>query len=149
MEHHIILRVASKLLIPMILLYALYVQFHGDFGPGGGFQAGVLFAVGWFLYSLVFGVDEAKAVFTPRLVRVLAASGVLLYAGVGVASMFAGGNYLDYGAFDPEHRAHGEHIGILLVEIGVGMTVAAVMVGLFYLFSGTADPQQTDDRQDD
>ena len=149
MTRFVILRVVAKVIIPFIMLFALYVQFHGDYGPGGGFQAGVLFAVGWFLHSLVFGVDDAKAVFTPRLVRILAASGVLLYAGVGVASMFAGGNYLDYGAFDPEHRAHGEHIGILLVEVGVGMTVAAVMVGLFYLFSGTADPQDTDGQQDD
>ena len=81
----------AKLLIPMIMLYALYVQFHGDFGPGGGFQAGVLFAVAIFLYALVFGLSAAQAVVTPRLIRFIAASGVLLYAGVGVASMFAGG----------------------------------------------------------
>lgn len=141
MEHHIILRVLSKLLIPMIMVYALYVQFHGDFGPGGGFQAGALFAVGLFLYALVFGLDEAQEVFPLPVVKVLAAGGVLLYAGVGVASMIAGGNYLDYGALDPENRPHGEHIGILLVELGVGMTVAAVMIGLFYMFAGSRDTQ--------
>lgn len=142
MEHHIILRVLAKLLIPMIMIYALYVQFHGDFGPGGGFQAGVLFAVAVFLYSLVFGVQSAQAVLAPELVRVIAASGVLLYAGVGVASMLAGGNYLDYGALDPDNRPHGEHIGILLVELGVGMTVAAVMIMLFYLFAGGSDKSE-------
>lgn len=145
MEHHIILRVMAKLLIPMIMLYALYVQFHGDFGPGGGFQAGVIFAVGIFLYSLVFGVQAAQAVLSLKLIKIVAASGVLLYAGVGVASMLAGGNYLDYGAMDPDDRPHGEHIGILLVELGVGMTVSAVMVLLFYMFAGSRDFETEDD----
>ena len=144
MEHHIILRVMAKLLIPMIMLYALYVQFHGDFGPGGGFQAGVLFAVGIFLYALVFGLAAAQAVITPGIVKFLAGAGVLLYAGVGVASLLIGGNYLDYGVFDPQDRSHGEHIGILLVELGVGMTVAAVMVLLFYLFAGSSDMEDSD-----
>jgi multicomponent Na+:H+ antiporter subunit B len=69
------------------------------------------------------------------LIRVLVAAGVLLYAGVGVASMLFGGNYLDYGvlAHDP---VHGQHLGILLIEFGVGTTVAAVMITIFYNFAG-------------
>ena len=54
MNHHLVIRVVSKLLIPFILLFGLYVQFHGDFGPGGGFQAGVIFASAFVLYALVF-----------------------------------------------------------------------------------------------
>ena len=57
-----ILRVVSKLLIPYILLFALYVQFHGDYGPGGGFQAGVIFAAGFILYGLVYGLGAARRV---------------------------------------------------------------------------------------
>ena len=60
MKEHSILRVVSKLLIPYILLFALYVQFHGDYGPGGGFQAGVIFAAGIILYGLVFGLRAAR-----------------------------------------------------------------------------------------
>ena len=60
MKQQTILRIVSKLLIPYILLFALYVQFHGDFGPGGGFQAGVIFAAGFILYALVFGVVHRK-----------------------------------------------------------------------------------------
>ena len=62
MQHHLILRVVSKLLIPPILLFALYVQFHGDFGPGGGFQAGVIFAVAFILYGLVFQSHPVAAI---------------------------------------------------------------------------------------
>ena len=62
MKHHLVLRVVSKLLIPFILLFALYVQFHGDYGPGGGFQAGVIFGAGFILYALIFGLDNARRV---------------------------------------------------------------------------------------
>jgi len=135
MKHHHVLRVVAKLLIPTILLFALYVQFHGDFGPGGGFQAGVIFAAGIILYGLIFGVEYAQRVVPPALVRILVAAGLLLYAGVGVAGMLLGGNYLDYSVLAHE-PAHGQHYGILLIEFGVGTTVAAVMIIIFYAFGG-------------
>ncbi len=134
MEHHLILRIATKLLLPFILMFALYVQFHGDFGPGGGFQAGVIFGAGGILYGLVFGVERLDRVLPGAVLRALAALGVLCYAGVGIASLFAGGAYLDYGvlAHDP---VHGQELGVLLVELGVGSTVAAVMMLLFVSFA--------------
>ena len=135
MKHHRILRVVAKLLIPPILLFALYVQFHGDFGPGGGFQAGVIFAAAIILYALIFGVERARQVVPPIAAHLLVAAGLLLYAGVGVASMLMGGNYLDYSVLAHE-QTHGQHIGILLIEFGVGTTVAAVMITIFYGFAG-------------
>ncbi len=135
MKEKPVLRVTSKLLIPPILLFALYVQFHGDFGPGGGFQAGVIFAAAFILYAIIFGVKTARRVVPAWLTRILLASGVLIYAGTGVAGMLLGGNYLDYNvlAHDP---VHGQHLGILLVELGVGTTVAAAMITIFFTFSG-------------
>ncbi|MDY6942002.1 MAG: Na(+)/H(+) antiporter subunit B [Pseudomonadota bacterium] len=135
MTEQLILRVIAKLLIPSILLFALYVQFHGDYGPGGGFQAGVIFASGFILYTLVFGLDKTQQVLPPRLLETLVALGVLLYAGVGIATMLLGENFLDYDvlAHDPKH---GQHLGIILVELGVGITVAAVMIVIFSAFAG-------------
>lgn len=135
MKHHLVLRVIAKLLIPFILLFALYVQFHGDFGPGGGFQAGVIFGAGFILYALVFGVDTARNVIRPGIVRVLVGFGLLLYGTVGVISLFLGGTYLDYSvlAHDP---VRGQHLGIFLIELGVGITVAAVMITIFFTFAG-------------
>lgn len=135
MKEKPILRVTSKLLIPPILLFALYVQFHGDFGPGGGFQAGVIFGSGFILYALLFGIETARQVLPAAVLRFLLAGGVLLYAGVGVATMLLGGNFLDYSALAHE-PTHGQHLGILLVELGVGMTVTAAMVGIFFTFAG-------------
>ena len=134
-ERHLILRITTKMLIPFILLFALYVQFHGDFGPGGGFQAGVIFAAAIILYAMVFGLSTARRVINQTFVKLLAAVGVLLYGGVGVVSLLNGGNFLDYNVLAGDPVA-GQHLGILLIELGVGCTVASVMVIIFFNFSG-------------
>ena len=161
-----IIRVISKLLIPYILLFALYVQFHGDFGPGGGFQAGVIFASAIILYGLVFGLPATHKVAPPKVIEKLIAIGLLIYAGTGVATMLYArekedgtieGNFLDYDTLEhgfftevpesidvfrnhPDVPSHflpeGQHLGIFLVELGVGITVTAVMVMIFYAFAG-------------
>ena len=136
MKLHSILRVVSKLLIPYILLFALYVQFHGDYGPGGGFQAGVIFAAGIILYAMVFGLSAARSVAPPKAVETLIALGVLIFLGTGLVTMLMGGNFLDYSALDHHNPSHGQHLGILIVELGVGITVAAVMVLIFFAFAG-------------
>lgn len=134
MRRHVVLRVVAKLLIPLILLFGLYVQFHGEYGPGGGFQAGVIVGAAFILYALVFGSAAAERVAPPGVLQTLAAVGVLLFAGTGVATMALGGNYLGYDALahDP---VHGQHVGILLIEIGVGITVAASMTLIFFQFT--------------
>ncbi len=134
MEHHQVLRIVSRFLIPLIMLFALYVQFHGDYGPGGGFQAGVIFAVGFILYGLIYGVERLRQVVNPSLMRSLSALGVLMYAGVGVASMLSGGEFLNYSVL-AEDPVAGQHIGILIIEFGVGLTVASTMTILFYAFA--------------
>jgi len=135
MTRHLVLRVVSKLLMPFILLFALYVQFHGDFGPGGGFQAGVIFGAGFILYALVYGIDMARQVAQSWMLRLVMTIGLLLYIGVGYANLLLGGNFLDYGTLDSHDPAHGQHLGILLVELGVGITVAATMVTIFFAFA--------------
>jgi multicomponent Na+:H+ antiporter subunit B len=132
----IILRVVGKSLLPFVILFAFYVQFHGDYGPGGGFQAGVICAAGLILHALIFGLDSLRKAVPPIFVEIAIAVGALLYGGVGAVSMFRGGEFLEYSLFDPHHPAHGQHLGILLVELGVGITVTFVMVGIFYSFAG-------------
>lgn len=135
MKHNLILRAVSKFLIPLIILFGLYVQFHGDFGPGGGFQAGVIFSAAFILYALVFGLDATEKIIPPNIVRLLASLGVVLYAGVGVATLMLGGDYLEYGVLASTQVA-GQHLGILLVELGVGVTVSSVMLVIFFAFAG-------------
>ncbi len=134
MNEQLISRVVGKFLVPYILLFGLYVQFHGDYGPGGGFQAGVIFGSAFVIYTLLYGVDKAMQVVPPWVLKLVAASGVLIYAMVGVATLLDGGNYLDYDVLG-EYPVAGQHIGIILVELGVGLTVASVMMLLFFTFS--------------
>jgi multicomponent Na+:H+ antiporter subunit B len=135
MRRDIVLRVIAKLFIPFMLLFALYVQFHGDFGPGGGFQAGVILAAAIVLYAIIFGLPAARRMLPERIVEAMVAAGVLIYAGVGIFGILLGGNYLDYFvlAHDP---VHGQHRGIFWVEVGVAVTVCGVMLKIFYMFAG-------------
>ncbi|TDD35280.1 DUF4040 domain-containing protein [Actinomadura sp. KC06] len=135
MSEYRVLRVASKILIPFILIFACYVLFHGDYGPGGGFQAGVIFAAGFVLYGLVFGIRSVERVLPWPVMLALLPAGVLLYAGLGIVNMALGGSFLDYGTLVPDHPKEGQHLGILVIETGVGITVAAVLIAVFYSFA--------------
>ena len=139
---YLILRIVVKMLIPFILLYALYVQFHGDYGPGGGFQAGVIFASAIILYAMLFGMSTARRVINQSVIQFFAAIGVLLYGSVGVVSLLNGKNFLDYSVLSADPVA-GQHLGILLIELGVGFTVASVMVIIFFNFEGRRDNSLT------
>jgi multicomponent Na+:H+ antiporter subunit B len=130
----LILRIGTKLILPFILVFALYVQFHGEYGPGGGFQAGVIAAAAVVLIALTFGMRVAQSV-APRIVMErMVPLGVLIYAGTGVAGLLLGANFLDYSvlAHDP---VHGHELGIFLVEVGVVVTVFGTMTSLFYAFA--------------
>ena len=141
MRHDLVLRVVAKLLIPFILLFALYVQFHGDFGPGGGFQAGVIIAAAIIFHGLIYGLDAARKAMPDRVVETMVAAGVIIYAGVGLAGLFLGGNYLDYFVLDHD-PVHGQHRGIFWVEVGVAVTVSGVMLKIFYMFASRGrDPE--------
>ncbi|PHR55287.1 MAG: cation:proton antiporter [Robiginitomaculum sp.] len=134
-NHHIVLQVIAKMLIPIIVLYALYVQFHGDFGPGGGFQAGVILASAVILYSLIFGMEETRRAIPPRFVQIGTALGVLIYGGTGIVTLALGGKFLDYNVLNAHDPVHGQHLGIMFVEIGVLVTVASVMLAIYYGFA--------------
>ena len=134
MKNDLVLRVVAKLLIPFILLFALYVQFHGDFGPGGGFQAGVIIAAAMIFYGLIYGLPAVRKVMPEPLVESMMAVGVLVYGGVGVAGLLLGGNYLDYFVLSHD-PVHGQERGIFWVEVGVAITVSGVMLKVFYMFA--------------
>lgn len=143
MKGDLILRVIAKLLIPFMLLFALYVQFHGELGPGGGFQAGVISAAAIIFYAIIFGLPAARRLLPDGIVESMVALGVLIYAGVGLAGLALGGNYLDYFVLDAD-PVHGQERGIFWVEAGVAITVSGVMLKVFYMFAGRArDPDDS------
>ncbi len=140
MKEKRILRVVGKFLIPYIMLFGLYVQFHGDYGPGGGFQAGVIFAAAFIIHTLLFGVKNTMQIAPEWLLRAVAAAGLALFTLVGVVTMLLGGNFLDYDhlASDP---IVGQHVGMILVELGVGLSVASVIMLIFFTFANRREQQ--------
>jgi len=146
MTPHVILRVVSKLLIPLIIVYGFYVHFHGEYSPGGGFQAGVVLASSVILYALIYGLDAAHKAFPPYAARVGMALGGFIFAGVGFVTLIFGGNFLEYTVLheDVSHGT-GQHIGIIAVEIGVLMTVTCVMIAIFYAFAGRSPELKDED----
>lgn len=137
----VILRVATKLFLPFILMFALYVQWHADYGPGGGFQAGVIAAAGIILYAIIFGTRAAERAVPRWITEAMVPLGVMIFMGVGIWSLIQGANYLDYDALfhwpATQYQAvHGQHWGVYIVEIGVLVTVTGTMVTIFYNFAG-------------
>ena len=135
MKRDPVLRVVGKLLIPYMLVFALYVQFHGDFGPGGGFQAGVITAAAVIFYAIIYGLPAARRFAPDWIIESMVAAGVLVYGGVGVFGILLGGNYLDYFVLARD-SVHGQERGIFWVEAGVAITVSGVMLKIFYMFAG-------------
>ena len=136
MRLDIILRVCAKLFIPFIFVFALYVQLHGDFGPGGGFQAGVIIAAGVVLYAIIFGLSAAQRAVPNGLIEFLVPLGVLIYALVGIWGLLIGDNFLEYNNLSHGNQPHGQERGVFWVEIGVLVTVASTMIAIFFAFAG-------------
>jgi multicomponent Na+:H+ antiporter subunit B len=138
-KDQIILRIATKTMIPFIIVFGLYVIFHGDLSPGGGFQGGVIIASAFILYGLVWGGDEMRRILPRWLSDTLVAVGVLMYSGTGMFCLLAGYRFLDYSAISPRNNPGGDVWGMNIVEYGVGFTVSMVMITIYNEISeGTA-----------
>ncbi len=135
MKLDLILRITAKLMLPFMLMFAFYVQFHADYGPGGGFQAGIIAAAMVILYGIIFGLPAAQKVVPARLAEFMVPLGVVIFAGVGAIAMLMGGEFLNYSVLLSD-SVRGQLIGILLVEIGVLVTVSGTMIAIFYTFAG-------------
>lgn len=131
MSDNIILRVGTKMLVPLMLVFGLYIIFHGDLSPGGGFQGGVAIASGFILYGLVYGAPAMRKILPRSVSDALIAVGVLLYAGTGTFCLLAGYRFLDYTPITPSNPGGAEAWGMTLVEYGVGFTVSMVMVTVY------------------
>jgi len=127
-QDSIIITTLTRLLTPFIQLFGLYVIMHGHSSPGGGFQGGVILGAGFILLAISFGIDEGRRRFSERMLAVFSSAGVLIFGGVGLLCLILGANYLDYGILPVvEPRS----LGMLAVEIGIGITVMAVMISIF------------------
>ena len=143
-----ILRIVARFLIPLIMLFGLYIQFHGEYSPGGGFQAGIVFAAGWILFALLHGLENALKIIPERVMYVLMVVGVMLYSAVGLAGVVLGGHFLDFYPLLPGKHA-AQQFGIITVEFGIGLTVATVVMLFFTLFARRKSQWEAAEVEDD
>lgn len=129
-----VLSVISFLMVPFIVLFGLYIQFHGDYTPGGGFQAGIIIASGIILYSMLFGVSKALKAMPYSVIRFTNVLGIFIYGGTGIATILLGQNFLSYDILTA-NNVTGQKLGIFLVELGVAFTVCSSMLIIYIDFA--------------
>ncbi len=132
-----IIKYITSFIIPYIILYSIYIQLNGESSPGGGFQAGVIFASSLIAYDLVYGNRKLSRYFPPNVLISIAVLGVAIYAIVGTISLFFNDNYLNYYSLTNfiNDKLLAQHIAIVIVEIGIGLTVSAIMYLIYNLFN--------------
>ena len=159
-ERSPVIRYIALRAVPFIQLYALYVLGHGEDGPGGGFQGGVIFAASFVLMALVYGYGRGREDAPEVASDLLAPIGCLLYAGIGVVCLLMGGAFLEYGRLAGEGASEkaklaAHHFGLIGIEAGVMITVTASMITLFFEMArdahvdhGQDDESMEDDEED-
>lgn len=145
----IIIRAVARILVPFIQVYALYVIMHGHHSPGGGFQGGVILGASFILYLITHGLEDAKERMSELKAGLLSSFGLLIYSGIGLLCIIKGSNYLDYGGLSTLLKvipAQARSLGILGIEIGVGIAVMAVMFSVFFdISTGGILPEDEED----
>lgn len=134
LRHHLIPKVVGSLLVPFIILFGLYVQFHGEYGPGGGFQAGAIIATAFILHALLVGETAALKAIPRNVLLIMTVVGASLYGMVGIVCILMGGNFLDYSVLHSD-PVIGQQMGIIIIEAGVGITVCGALLSIFHAFA--------------
>lgn len=131
----IVLRIVSRLLIPFIQLFGLYVILNGHLSPGGGFPGGVIVGSSMILFALSFGLAAGNKKVSHGTSLLMEGGGAFWFAGFGLVSILLGGNYL-------ANKAAGYPLGeagtlissglIFVLTLGLGVKVASTVITLYY-----------------
>ena len=130
----IIITRVTRFILPLILLFAFYIQFHGEISPGGGFQAGAIIAAAIILYAMAFGEESLLRVVSILKLKIMAVLGVFIYISVGLVGFMKESSFLNYNIL-AANQVMGQKIGIIIVEIGVGITVSTAMLIIYLSLS--------------
>ncbi len=129
----VIVATLCRILAPFLQLYALYVIMHGHSSPGGGFQGGVIMGASFILLIISMGSEETRRRMSERANDLFSCLGVVIYSGIGLTCLLLGANYLDYSIlpFPGASPVKARYLGMLGIEIGVGISVMAIMLSIF------------------
>lgn len=130
-SHDLLITKLTRFMFPIIFIFALYLQIHGEISPGGGFQAGAIIAIAFILYAMSFGDETLLKLLSLKKLKNIAVSGVGLYFIAGLYGLLDGLEFLNYNAFS-NNKELSQKIGIITVELGVGITVSATMLLIYF-----------------
>lgn len=129
-----ILQGAAAVLVPIIILFGIYVILNGHLSPGGGFSGGAIIGAGLILYLNAFGFERTEKLFTEKTYRYVSFAALTTYCLAKSYSFFTGANHLE------SHIPLGTPGAILssglifLLNICVGMVVACTMYTFYVMF---------------
>lgn len=128
----VIIKTTARILVPFIQLFGLYIIVHGPVSPGGGFQGGVIVGASLILLALSYDLASAEAR-ARRAIRIaMDSAGSLLFAGIGLLSLLAGGVFMEYGIIPlPMPPAQVRALMILLIGVAIGVHIMALVSSLF------------------
>jgi multicomponent Na+:H+ antiporter subunit B len=135
LKNHKILKLATNFIFPFIVLFALFIQVNGEASPGGGFQAGAIFASGIVAIDIIFGREKFNNFFSSNYLLKISALGVAIYAITGFICLSLGANFLDYNVLYTLKPTIGQSLGIFTIELGVGLCVASTLTLIYFEFS--------------
>lgn len=131
----LIVRYVSRIVVPFVQLYGLYVVFHGHLSPGGGFSGGAIIGASMILYALAFNLAAGTKKVSHDFSLIMESSGGLIYAGVGLVGIMLGANFLGNKVAGIPLGTPGNLLSsgtIMIITFGVGIKVASTMITLFY-----------------
>jgi len=146
-ENIVLQFIVRTFIVPFVFIFACYVLVHGEFSPGGGFQAGAIMAAGLLLSRISLDRSQSERWFNTHHLRLISVIGLSIFFLAGLIPLFTGGNFLDYSSFPlPHDDGHVlphftmRSMGILIVEIGITLGVMGTLTLIFdYLAENTRD----------
>jgi len=154
-KRDVVIDVTTRLMLPFILLFGLYVMM-GTEGTGGGFQGGTILAAGFILYITTFGIEKGREKMPESVNTFFKSLGIALYNAAGwicILFSLAAVQFLNYPGFWPVT----DFVGIAgsrawlvayMVEVGIGLTVMAAFVSQYFDLAWKEEGEMGDVKND-
>lgn len=129
-----ILSIAARLLMPLLLMFSVFLLFRGHNAPGGGFVGGLVAASAFSLYAIANGVSAARAALRTEP-RILAAVGLLVSLASGLPGLLAGGPFMSGVWLESPLPVVGKFGTPVLFDVGVYLVVVGIVTTMVFTLS--------------
>ncbi len=129
-----ILQIAAYVLVPIIIIFGIYVILNGHLGPGGGFSGGAIIGAGLILYLNAFGFEKTERFFTEKTYKIVSFLSLSFYCIAKSYSFYTGANHIESIIPKGTPGAILSSGLILPLNIAVGLVVACTMYAFYAMF---------------